>query len=121
MTTSTTLLLDSDIRDWVVLPLFVIMIAAGLLRHNVGVLLKSDPTKTPYIQQRAQSSARYASRLKSGASHYISTWQWQVRRYHYAKWLQNVADWCESDQAKEEGQLPMTAERVWLAGQEVAE
>lgn len=96
----TTLLLDSDIRDWVVLPLFVIMVAAGLLRHNVGVLLKSDPQKSPFIQQRAQGTARHTSKLKSGASHYISTWQWQVRRLHYAQLLKQTADWCESDQAQ---------------------
>lgn len=95
----TTLLLDSDIRDWVVLPLFVIMIAAGLLRHSVGVLLKADPQKIGFIQQRAQGTARHTSKLKSGASHYISTWKWQVRRTHYARLLQQTADWCESDEA----------------------
>jgi ER membrane protein complex subunit 3 len=96
----TTLLLDSDIRDWVVLPLFVIMIAAGLMRHNVGVLLKADPQKTSFIQQRAHGTVRHTSKLKSGASHYISTWQWQVRRLHYAKLLQETAEWCESDEAQ---------------------
>jgi ER membrane protein complex subunit 3 len=96
----TTLLLDSDIRDWVVLPLFVIMIAAGLLRHNVGVLLKADPQKTGFILQRAQGTARHTSKLKSGASHYITSWKWQVRRAHYSKLLQQTADWCESDQAQ---------------------
>ncbi|CAB9506561.1 membrane protein complex subunit 3 [Seminavis robusta] len=99
----TTLLLDSDIRDWVVLPLFVIMIAAGLLRQNVGVLLKADPQKSNFIQQRAQGTARHASKLKSGASHYISTWQWQIRRMHYAKLLQDTAEWCESDEAEAAG------------------
>lgn len=96
----TTLLLDSDIRDWVVLPLFVIMVSAGLLRHNVGVLLKSDPQKTPLIQQRAQATGRHAANLKSGSSHYISSWQWNVRRLHYAQLLSETADWCESDEAQ---------------------
>ena len=96
----TTLLLDSDIRDWVVLPLFVIMVSAGLLRHSVGVMLKADPEKTSFIQQRAQATGRHTSKLKSGASHYISSWQWNVRRLHYAKLLQETADWCESDEAQ---------------------
>ena len=96
----TTLLLDSDIRDWVVLPLFVIMIAAGLLRHNVGMLLKADPQKQPMIQQRAKATAAHTSKLKGGASHYISSWQWNVRRAHYAKLLQQTAEWCESDEAQ---------------------
>jgi len=99
----TTLLLDSDIRDWVVLPLFVIMIAAGLLRNNVGVLLKPDPEKTNFIVQRAQSTGRHTVKLKSGASHYISSWKWQIRRIHYTKLLQETADWCESDEAKAAG------------------
>jgi len=97
---STALLLDSDIRDWVVLPLFIIMVCAGLLRANVGILLKSDPQKTNLIQQRAQATGRHTAKLKSGASHYISSWQWNVRRLHYAKLLQETADWCESDEAQ---------------------
>ena len=96
----TTLLLDSDIRDWVVLPLFIIMVSAGLLRHSVGVMLKADPEKTLFIQQRAQATGRHTSKLKSGAAHYISSWQWNVRRLHYAKLLQETADWCESDEAQ---------------------
>ena len=43
---SQNILLDSDIRDWVVLPLFVIMVAAGLLRFYMGNMLKPAPKST---------------------------------------------------------------------------
>ena len=43
---SQNILLDSNIRDWVVLPLFVIMVAAGLLRFHMGNMLKPAPKNT---------------------------------------------------------------------------
>ena len=64
---SQNILLDSDIRDWVVLPLFVIMVSAGLLRVHVGMLLKPDPKNQEKIMQRGQSSVRATSTLKTGA------------------------------------------------------
>ena len=49
------LLLDSSIRDWVVLPLLIIMIAAGLLRHYMGILMKGKPAKIPPTEARVRS------------------------------------------------------------------
>lgn len=37
------LLLDSSIRDWVVLPIVLILIIVGLGRHYVQELIKSSP------------------------------------------------------------------------------
>ena len=37
------LLLDSSIRDWVVIPIFFIIIVVGIGRHYVGELIKSTP------------------------------------------------------------------------------
>lgn len=97
-----TLLLDSDIRDWVVLPLFVIMVATGLLRHYVSLLLKNDPTPIPKVQMRIQSMLRHTSKLKSGASNYICSWKWHIRRNHYVKLLQDEAEWVIEDAKKAE-------------------
>lgn len=38
-----TLFLDSAIRDWVLVPILVVMILVGVLRHNVISLLNSAP------------------------------------------------------------------------------
>ena len=97
-----TLLLDPDIRDWVVLPLFVIMVAAGLLRHYVGQWL--TPAKTPLnpIIARQQATLRHVTKIRSPAGHYMSTWRWQVRKQHAVTVLQEQADWAEGAVAKQE-------------------
>ena len=78
--TSQTLLLDSQIRDWVVLPLLVIMICAGLLRSHVGRLLRPSPKPIPNIDARAKSSLARVSRLRGGAGCYLSSGRWEARR-----------------------------------------
>ncbi|KAL3776729.1 hypothetical protein ACHAW5_010652 [Stephanodiscus triporus] len=78
--TSQTLLLDSQIRDWVVLPLLVIMICAGLLRSAVGRLLRPSPKPIPNVDARAKSALVRVSRLRSGAGGYLSSGRWEARR-----------------------------------------
>lgn len=75
-----TLLLDSQIRDWVVLPLLVIMIAAGLLRAHVGRLLRPAPKPIPQLDARAKSALMRSSRLRSGAGGFLSGGRWEARR-----------------------------------------
>jgi hypothetical protein len=44
MTASTqSLFLDPALRDWVLLPIFVVMIMVGILRHYATLLLQSSP------------------------------------------------------------------------------
>uniref|UniRef100_A0A7S4ALZ1 ER membrane protein complex subunit 3 n=1 Tax=Pseudo-nitzschia australis TaxID=44445 RepID=A0A7S4ALZ1_9STRA len=92
---SQNILLDSDIRDWVVLPLFVIMVSAGLLRVHVGMLLRPDPKNQERIEQRTQSSVRATSALKTGAIHFLSTSKLESRKLAYPEILKDQADWCE--------------------------
>lgn len=40
------LLLDPDIRLWVILPIFLITLLFGLLRHYASELLVSQPTQS---------------------------------------------------------------------------
>lgn len=78
--TTQTLLLDSQIRDWVVLPLLVIMISAGLLRAHVGRLLRPPPKPIPHMDARAKSALLRSSRLRSGAGGFLSGGRWEARR-----------------------------------------
>lgn len=78
--TSQPLLLDSQIRDWVVLPLLVIMITAGLLRAQVGRLLRPPPKAVKQADKRAKSSMLRSSRLRSGAGNFLSISKWESRR-----------------------------------------
>ncbi len=38
-----TLLLDTSIRDWVVIPMVILLILVGIGRHYVQILIKSKP------------------------------------------------------------------------------
>ena len=90
------ILLDSDIRDWVVLPLFVIMVAAGLLRFHMGNLLKSAPKNATKVQQRAMASLRHTSALKSGAVHFLTTSRFEARKAAYPELLKDQVEWIET-------------------------
>ncbi len=48
------LFLDSAIRDWVLIPILVVMILVGVLRHNVISLLNSAPKAIPAPALREQ-------------------------------------------------------------------
>lgn len=103
------ILLDSDIRDWVVLPLFVIMVSAGLLRVYLGTLLKPAPKNTSRVAQRTMSSIRATSTLKSGAIHFLSSSKLESRKLAYPEILRDQAEWCEAcleeeEKAKKENQ-----------------
>ena len=37
------LILDSSIRDWVVLPMILLLVLVGIGRHYVQVLIKTEP------------------------------------------------------------------------------
>lgn len=77
---SQNLLLDSGIRDWVVLPLLVIMITAGLLRQAISVYLKCNHKPLCKIEARARSCLQRSSRLRSGGGGYISVEKWESRQ-----------------------------------------
>eukprot|EP00934_Nitzschia_sp_Nitz4_P005516 Nitzschia sp. Nitz4//scaffold59_size112058//75955//76824//NITZ4_004118-RA/size112058-processed-gene-0.197-mRNA-1//1//CDS//3329555150//5506//frame0 len=89
------ILLDSNIRDWVVLPLFVIMVAAGLLRVYVGNMLKPDPKDVTKVTQRTQGTIRATSALKSGSVHFLSSSKLEARKASYPEVITRQAEWCE--------------------------
>jgi ER membrane protein complex subunit 3 len=91
--TQQNILLDSQIRDWVVIPLFVIMICAGLLRFHVGNLLKPAPKNASVIQQRTQGLLKFTSSLKTGSTHFLSTSRIQARFTAYPELLRDQAEW----------------------------
>lgn len=100
--TSQNILLDSDIRDWVVLPLFVIMVSAGLLRVHMGNLLKPAPKNTTKVTQRAGSSIRATSSLKTGSIHFLSSAKLETRKLAYPELLKEQVEWCENYLDEEE-------------------
>ena len=104
--TDQTLLLDSQIRDWVVLPLLVIMIAAGLLRAHVGRLLRPAPKPMLGSDARAKSALMRSSRLRGGAGGFLSSKRWEARRLAWSNrdtgWLRTEATRAETDKKLQE-------------------
>ena len=96
-----TLLLDSDIRDWVVLPLLVIMVCAGLLRHYSGILLKADPKPMPKIESRGKNVLACAMRIRTGNANFLSQSKWEARRKFYSDreegYLRKEAEWATKE------------------------
>uniref|UniRef100_A0A7S4QZ46 ER membrane protein complex subunit 3 n=1 Tax=Ditylum brightwellii TaxID=49249 RepID=A0A7S4QZ46_9STRA len=99
--TSQNLMLDSSIRDWVVLPLLVIMITAGLLRHYLGQLLRAGGKSIPAIEGRAKGCLSRSARLRAGGGWFISASKWEGRRRYVSDrengYLREEALWAEEE------------------------
>jgi len=50
------LFLDPALRDWVLLPIFIVMIMVGILRHYATLLLQSSPKLESLKAVREQST-----------------------------------------------------------------
>lgn len=57
------LLLDSSIRDWVVLPIVVMLVLVGIGRHYVNDLIKT----VPVITDKEMNEIRYKQTLSKAA------------------------------------------------------
>jgi len=108
---SQNILLDPDIRDWVVLPLLVIMISAGLLRAYMGQLLKAKSNPINPIEYQVKSCLGRTSRLRSGAGSFLSRSKWEGRVRFFSEkqqqgsssgtgYLYKQAEWAEDQEAK---------------------
>mmetsp|Transcript_3206 Transcript_3206/g.4313 ORF Transcript_3206/g.4313 Transcript_3206/m.4313 type:complete len:318 (+) Transcript_3206:138-1091(+) len=103
--TASDLFLDPAIRDWVVLPLFLIMVTAGLLRGIVGQYLAGPYEKTKAVASVRQDQLAHLQKIKSGASHYISTTRWHIRRLFVLQQMTHYGDQCiQMHTAKKDGQ-----------------
>mmetsp|Transcript_1785 Transcript_1785/g.2569 ORF Transcript_1785/g.2569 Transcript_1785/m.2569 type:complete len:338 (-) Transcript_1785:28-1041(-) len=102
---SQNLLLDSAIRDWVVLPLLIILILAGLLRHHISIILRPTALKkTPYPEHRVRNVLMRASKLRQGGAGFLSKSKWEARRCYWADkekgYLREEMDWVEEEDTK---------------------
>lgn len=61
------LYLDPSIRDWVLIPITLIMVLVGLLRHYVTMLLNSPPKKQPVAAVREQRCLMRSQLLRASA------------------------------------------------------
>ncbi|UYV74458.1 hypothetical protein LAZ67_11003602 [Cordylochernes scorpioides] len=77
----TELLLDSDIRIWVFLPIIIITFLVGIVRHYVSILLSS--TKKVELQQVQDSQVMIRSRLLRENGKYIPRQAFLMRKHFF--------------------------------------
>ena len=76
-----TLRLDSDIRNWVLIPITVAMFLVGVLRHNFAKLLRSDAKVDLKALREAQAVIR-AERIRNNAG-YMQAGGFRQRRFFF--------------------------------------
>lgn len=75
------LLLDTNIRGWVFLPIVVITFLVGILRHYVSLLLSTQ--KKAELQQVQDSQVMISARVLRENGKYIPRHSFQMRRLFY--------------------------------------
>ncbi|KAK6133210.1 hypothetical protein DH2020_033046 [Rehmannia glutinosa] len=76
------LVLDTAIRDWVLIPLSVVMVLIGVLRYFVSKLMRSDQVPDPKIVKEGQIIIR--ARNLRAAANFIPGKSFRARRYYYS-------------------------------------
>jgi hypothetical protein len=77
------LVLDPNIRDWVFLPLIVILFLVGILRHNATSLLKSEPKAGDTDQLKQSMHLNRSRRLRANAR-FVPAAAFHARRAYFA-------------------------------------
>ena len=65
------LVLDPDIRDWVVVPLFLIIVITMLLRSTVMQYMAAAKLPIPVAAVRAHNLLKQATRIRGSAAQYV--------------------------------------------------
>lgn len=76
------LLLDTNIRGWVFLPIVVITFLVGVLRHYISLLIGGAQKKAT-VEQVQDSQALMRARLLRENGKYLSRSAFQMRRYYF--------------------------------------
>ena len=74
-----TLRLDSDIRNWVLIPITVAMFFVGIVRHNIGKLMHRDRKVDLKALREAQAVIR-AERLRNNSG-YLQSAGFRMRKH----------------------------------------
>jgi len=76
-----TLRLDSDIRNWVLIPITVAMFFVGIVRHNVGKLMHRDRKVDLKALREAQAVIR-AERVRNNSG-YLQSAGFRMRKHFF--------------------------------------
>jgi len=78
------ILLDPKIRDWVLLPIFVVMFLQGILRQYVGVVWLTDEPKSQLANVQRNLLLRRSARLRQHA-HFLPASAYRMRKQYFVQ------------------------------------
>eukprot|EP01039_Chlorochromonas_danica_P017612 gene17612-21034_t len=80
------LVLDPAIRDWVVLPMVLVVVLVGMGRHYVQTLIKTTPVLTEHdlTEIRCKQTLQQAARLRTHGQ-YLQHSAFQKRKTYFTK------------------------------------
>lgn len=86
MAVDSLLVLDPSIRDWVVLPMVLVVVLVGMGRHYVQSLIKSTPvyTENDLVEIRCKQTLQQAGRLRAHGK-YLNGSAFQKRKAYFIK------------------------------------
>ncbi|KAE8715603.1 hypothetical protein F3Y22_tig00110163pilonHSYRG00299 [Hibiscus syriacus] len=90
------LVLDTAIRDWVLIPLSVVMVLIGILRYFVSKLMRSSQVPDPKIVKEGQVIVR--ARNLRAAANFIPPKSFRSRRVYFSK--MRKMDYCLSPRGR---------------------
>ncbi|CAO3593246.1 unnamed protein product [Absidia cylindrospora] len=100
------IILDPAIRDWVLIPIMIVMVLVGVLRHHITMLLNGTPKKPLLKAIRESKALLRGMRLRTFGNciphhAFASRKQYLSQAYESGKYLKNP-------EAKETTGNPMT-------------
>lgn len=80
------IMLDPKIRDWVLIPIFIVMFLQGILRQFIGVLLRDEKktTKSMLEEMETNQNIRRARQLRANAA-YIPSAAFRMRKAFFVE------------------------------------
>ncbi|KAI7853130.1 integral membrane protein DUF106-domain-containing protein [Circinella umbellata] len=82
------MLLDPAIRDWVLIPIMIVMVLVGILRHHITMLLTGEPKKPQVKAIRESKALLRGMRLRTYGNH-IPTHAFSSRKAILAEAYEN--------------------------------
>src|SRR5690349_16548722 len=82
----TVIVLDPKIRDWVLLPIFAVMLLQGVLRQYLSVLMRDEKRPTKEFLKEIESSQQLARsrRLRVNGA-YLSSAAFRMRKHYFVR------------------------------------
>ncbi|CAH9082239.1 unnamed protein product [Cuscuta europaea] len=78
------LVLDTAIRDWVLIPLSVVMVLIGVLRYFVSKLMQSSSSQSPDAKIVKEGQAIIRARNLRANANFLPAKSFRARRFYYS-------------------------------------